>query len=90
MLAWDKSNQLRYGSASAFAVMLFLYVAVVAIVFVKVPGRRRTGVKEDFFVTVAMGTEPVMFTPGSVLFSAAPLDEDGWLQPNNAAWVLRG
>ena len=27
---------------------------------------------------------------GTVLLSAAPLAEDGWLQPNNAAWVLRG
>lgn len=46
MLAWDESNQLRYGSASAFAVMLFLYVAVVAIVFVKVLGADVTGAKE--------------------------------------------
>ena len=38
MLAWDEADQLRYGSASAFAVVLFLYVAVVAIVFVKVLG----------------------------------------------------
>jgi len=43
MLAWDESNQLRYGSASAFAVVLFLYVAVVAIVFVKVLGTDVTG-----------------------------------------------
>ena len=41
-----RSNQLRYGSASAFAVMLFLYVAVVAIVFVKVLGADVTGAKE--------------------------------------------
>jgi alpha-glucosidase len=43
----------------------------------------------DFFVAVAMGTEPVQLPAGSVLLSAAPLVEDGWLQPNNAAWVLR-
>ncbi|HEX9225574.1 MAG TPA: alpha-amylase family glycosyl hydrolase, partial [Arthrobacter sp.] len=43
----------------------------------------------DFFVAVAMGTAPVQLPPGSVLLSAAPLAEDGWLQPNNAAWVLR-
>jgi alpha-glucosidase len=43
----------------------------------------------DFFVAVAMGTEPVRLPSGSVLLSAAPLAEDGWLQPNNAAWVLR-
>jgi multiple sugar transport system permease protein len=46
MLAWDESNQLRYGSASAFAVVLFLYVAVVAIVFVKVLGADVTGTKK--------------------------------------------
>ncbi|ALV44191.1 sugar ABC transporter permease [Arthrobacter alpinus] len=46
MLAWDESNQLRYGSAAAFSVMLFLYVAVVAIVFVKVLGADITGAKE--------------------------------------------
>ena len=43
----------------------------------------------DFFVAVAMGTEPVRLPAGSVLLSAAPLAEDGWLQPNNAVWVLR-
>ena len=46
MLAWDESNQLRYGSASAFAVVLFLYVAVVAVVFVKVLGADVTGAKK--------------------------------------------
>jgi multiple sugar transport system permease protein len=46
MLAWDESNQLRYGSASAFAVVLFIYVAVVAIVFVKVLGADVTGAKQ--------------------------------------------
>ncbi|MEY9775580.1 alpha-amylase family glycosyl hydrolase [Arthrobacter sp. MW3 TE3886] len=45
---------------------------------------------EHFLVAVAMGTEPVQLPAGSVLLSAAPLTEDGWLQPNNAAWVLRG
>ncbi|MEO3932290.1 alpha-amylase family glycosyl hydrolase [Micrococcaceae bacterium Sec7.4] len=43
----------------------------------------------DFFVAVAMGTEPVQLPAGSVLLSAAPLAEDGWLQPNNAAWILK-
>ena len=42
-----------------------------------------------FLVAVAMGTEPVKLPAGTVLLSAAPLAEDGWLQPNNAAWVLR-
>lgn len=46
MLAWDESNQLRYGSASAFAVILFLYVALVAIVFVKLLGADVAGTKE--------------------------------------------
>jgi alpha-glucosidase len=41
---------------------------------------------EHFFVAVAMGTEPVQLPAGTVLLSAEP---DGWLQPNNAAWVLR-
>ncbi|MGP4032882.1 alpha-amylase family glycosyl hydrolase [Pseudarthrobacter sp. 1C304] len=43
----------------------------------------------EFFVAVAMGTEPARLPAGTVLLSAAPLEEDGWLQPNNAAWVLR-
>lgn len=43
----------------------------------------------DFFVAVAMGTEPVRVPVGTVLLSAEPLTQDGWLQPNNAAWVLR-
>lgn len=43
----------------------------------------------DFFVAVAMGTEPVQLPAGTVLLSAEPLAEPGWLQPNNAAWVLR-
>jgi alpha-glucosidase len=40
-------------------------------------------------VAVAMGTESVPLQPGTVLLSAVPMEEDGWLQPNNAAWVLR-
>lgn len=44
---------------------------------------------EHFLVAVAMGTEPVKLPAGTVLLSAEPLAEDGWLQPNNAAWVLR-
>lgn len=44
----------------------------------------------EFLVAVAMGTEPVRLPAGTVLLAAAPLEEDGWLQPNNAAWVLRG
>jgi len=44
---------------------------------------------EHFLVAVAMGSEPVRLPAGTVLLSAAPLAGDGWLQPNNAAWVLR-
>jgi alpha-glucosidase len=44
---------------------------------------------DNFFVAVAMGTESVPLPAGTVLLSAVPLEEDGWLQPNNAAWVLR-
>lgn len=44
---------------------------------------------EHFLVAVAMGTEPVQLPAGTVLLSAAPREQDGWLQPNNAAWVLR-
>jgi multiple sugar transport system permease protein len=46
ILAWDESNQLRYGSASAFAVILFLYVALVAIVFVRLLGADISGTRE--------------------------------------------
>ncbi|PRX50438.1 carbohydrate ABC transporter membrane protein 1 (CUT1 family) [Prauserella shujinwangii] len=38
MLAWDEANQVRYGPAAAYAVLLFLYVAVVAFVFVRLLG----------------------------------------------------
>ena len=44
----------------------------------------------DFLVAVAMGDEPVRLPAGTVLLSAMPLEQDGWLQPNNAAWVLKG
>ncbi|MHC6593192.1 alpha-amylase family glycosyl hydrolase [Arthrobacter sp. C152] len=42
-----------------------------------------------FLVAVAMGTEPARLPPGVVLFSAFELEEDGWLQPDNAAWLRR-
>lgn len=44
---------------------------------------------EHFLVAVAMGAEPVKLPAGTMLLSATPPAEDGWLQPNNAAWVLR-
>lgn len=42
-----------------------------------------------FLVAVAMGTGPVRLPAGTVLASAVPLETDGWLQPDNSAWVLR-
>jgi multiple sugar transport system permease protein len=38
MLAWDEASNLRYGPAAAYATLLFLYVVVVAFVFVKLLG----------------------------------------------------
>lgn len=45
---------------------------------------------EHFLVAVAMGTEPVRLPSGTILLTAAPLAEEGWLPPNNAAWVVQG
>ncbi|RSM88732.1 sugar ABC transporter permease [Kibdelosporangium aridum] len=38
MLAWDEASNLRFGPAAAYATVLFLYVAVAALVFVKLLG----------------------------------------------------
>ncbi|HEU5472520.1 MAG TPA: sugar ABC transporter permease [Actinophytocola sp.] len=38
MLAYDEASNLRYGPAAAYATVLFLYVALVAFVFVKLLG----------------------------------------------------
>ncbi|WNB84840.1 sugar ABC transporter permease [Cellulomonas sp. ATA003] len=38
ILAWDSSNQLQYGTASAFSIVLVAYVAVIAFVFIKLLG----------------------------------------------------
>lgn len=43
-----------------------------------------------FLVAVAMGTGPVKLPAGVVLFSAFPLEREGWLQPDNAVWLKRG
>ncbi|MGK3649769.1 alpha-amylase family glycosyl hydrolase [Pseudarthrobacter enclensis] len=43
-----------------------------------------------FLVAVAMGTGPVRLPAGVVLFSAFPLEREGWLQPDNAVWLRRG
>ncbi|MGF9650422.1 alpha-amylase family glycosyl hydrolase [Pseudarthrobacter oxydans] len=42
-----------------------------------------------FLVALAMGAERVKLPAGVVLFSAFPLAEDGWLQPDNAVWIRR-
>jgi len=38
MLAFDEANQTRYGPAAAYATMLFIYVVIVAFLFVKLLG----------------------------------------------------
>lgn len=43
ILAWDQSNQLQYGLAAAFAIILLLYVAVIAFVFIKLLGAEISG-----------------------------------------------
>ena len=43
-----------------------------------------------FLVAVAMGSSAVKLPAGVVLFSAFPLAEEGWLQPDNAVWLRRG
>lgn len=47
MLAWEESNQLKYGTASAFVVVLFLYVALVAFAFIQLLGADITGQREQ-------------------------------------------
>lgn len=47
MLAWEESNQLRYGTASAFVVVLFLYVALIAYAFIQLLGADITGQREQ-------------------------------------------
>ncbi|WP_010203568.1 carbohydrate ABC transporter permease [Salinibacterium sp. PAMC 21357] len=43
ILAWDQSNQLQYGSASAFAIILLVYVALIAYVFIRLLGADLVG-----------------------------------------------
>lgn len=38
ILAWDESNQLQYGMASAFSIILLIYVAVIAFMFIRLLG----------------------------------------------------
>ncbi|WP_231950725.1 carbohydrate ABC transporter permease [Allokutzneria albata] len=46
MLAWSEANQVRYGPAAAYSVVLFLYVVVIAFVFVKLLGADLLGDKK--------------------------------------------
>lgn len=44
----------------------------------------------EFFVAVAMGDAPVRLPTGStVVIASSPQAEEGWLEPDSAAWVLR-
>ncbi|WP_254896765.1 carbohydrate ABC transporter permease [Amycolatopsis sp. Hca4] len=47
MLAWDEASNLRFGPAAAYATVLFLYVAAVALVFVKLLGADVIGEARD-------------------------------------------
>lgn len=47
ILAWDESNQLHYGTASAFSVILLLYVAVIAYVFISILGADVVGERKS-------------------------------------------
>ncbi|WP_229791025.1 carbohydrate ABC transporter permease [Zhihengliuella salsuginis] len=38
ILAWDSANQLQYGAASAFSIVLLLYVSVIVYMFVRLLG----------------------------------------------------
>lgn len=47
ILAWDESNQLNYGAASAFSIILVIYVALIAFVFIKLLGANVAGDSDD-------------------------------------------
>lgn len=47
ILAWESANQLQYGAASAFAIILLLYVAVIVFVFVRLLGTDVFGTPEE-------------------------------------------
>jgi len=55
ILAWDESNQLHYGAASAFSIVLLLYVALIAFVFIKLLGADIIG---DSSTTTPRGSRP--------------------------------
>jgi len=52
MLAVDDANQLRYGPAAAYATILFIYVAIVAYIFVKLLGADLIGEARERSKTV--------------------------------------
>jgi multiple sugar transport system permease protein len=59
ILAWDESNQLQYGTASAFSVILLVYVAVIAYVFITILGADVAGERKPKPVRARRGvTEP--------------------------------
>lgn len=43
----------------------------------------------ELYVAVNMGHDPVRLPSGLTVISSTPLAVEGWLEPNNAAWVLR-
>nr|WP_042180346.1 sugar ABC transporter permease [Kibdelosporangium sp. MJ126-NF4]CEL14341.1 Maltose/maltodextrin ABC transporter, permease protein MalF [Kibdelosporangium sp. MJ126-NF4]CTQ88708.1 Maltose/maltodextrin ABC transporter, permease protein MalF [Kibdelosporangium sp. MJ126-NF4] len=47
MLAWDEASNLRFGPAAAYATVLFVYIAVAALVFVKLLGADVIGEARD-------------------------------------------
>ncbi|MGD8193754.1 carbohydrate ABC transporter permease [Herbiconiux sp. P18] len=47
ILAWDESNQLQYGTASAFAIILLIYVGLIAYVFIRVLGADVVGDSDE-------------------------------------------
>ena len=49
MLAYDEASNTRYGPAAAYATILFLYVAVVAYVFVKLLGADIIGMVQELW-----------------------------------------
>jgi multiple sugar transport system permease protein len=51
ILAWDESNQLQYGTASAFSLILLAYVALIAFVFIKLLGADVIGERRPKAVT---------------------------------------
>jgi multiple sugar transport system permease protein len=68
MLAFDEASNVRYGPAAAYATVLFLYVVIIAFVFVKLLGAdvvgearaKKRAVKQERAVRAAV---PLLATP---------------------------